>query len=112
MYAETAFHEVCQTSDVSPDQPFRAELDGEPLAVFEVDGAYYVTQDMCTHGPGSLSEGYVEGEEIECPFHQGRFSILTGLPTAAPCILPLKTWRVVVRDGTIYIGTPAGGAAP
>jgi len=95
--------ELCGTTSVSPDTPVRAEVDGEGYDVFELDGEYYVTQDACTHGPGLLSEGVVEGDEIECPFHQGRFNIRTGEPTLPPCIVALRTWPVHVRDGRIFI---------
>jgi nitrite reductase/ring-hydroxylating ferredoxin subunit len=97
------YFELCSVGDVYPDLPFKAQLDGTDLAVFQLAGTYYVTQDTCTHGPGSLCEGYVDGEEIECPFHQGKFSIITGAPTAAPCMEPLKTWEVSVREGKILV---------
>lgn len=95
--------ELCAVDDVSPDLPFKARMEETDLAVFQVGDCYYVTQDACTHGPGSLCEGYVDGEEIECPFHQGKFNIITGLPSAPPCTEPLKTWKVTVRDGKILI---------
>jgi nitrite reductase/ring-hydroxylating ferredoxin subunit len=97
------YFELCDIGDVTPDLPFKARMDETDLAVFQVEDAYYVTQDTCTHGPGSLCEGYVEGDEIECPFHQGKFSIITGQPTAPPCTEALKTWKTVVRDGKIMI---------
>ena len=49
-----------------------------------------MTQDECTHGPGYLSEGYIIDDEIECPFHQGRFHIPSGRATCAPATEPLK----------------------
>ena len=100
----TSLNELCKVSDVTSDQPFRAEVDGEALAVFEVNGRYYVTQNLCTHGPGSLAEGYVEGDEVECPFHQGRFNIVTGEACSAPCTVPLKTWDAVVDGDRILLG--------
>ena len=100
--------ELCGVGDVSQDLPFKAQLAGTDLAVFQVGDAYYVTQDLCTHGPGSLCEGYVDGEEIECPFHQGKFSIITGKPTAPPCTEALKIWTVVVKANKIMID-PASG---
>ncbi len=103
MSVEVQLLDVCGVADVSPDLPFKAEVEGEEVAVFEVDGQYYVTQDLCTHGPGSLSEGYVDGDEIECPFHQGKFSIRTGMPTGAPCTIALKTWKVRVRADRICV---------
>lgn len=94
---------LCSTADVAADTPVKAALDGEDVAVFQVGDRYYVTQDLCTHGPGSLSEGYVDGDEIECPFHQGKFSIVTGAPTAAPCTVALRTWPVVVQGDRICV---------
>lgn len=108
MPADPTLTVLCAADDVKPDQPARAEIDGESYAVFLVDGQYYVTQDMCTHGPGSLSEGFVDGCEIECPFHQGRFDIKTGLPSAPPCSEALRVWDARVVDGKVCIDPAAG----
>ena len=94
---------LCAAADVEPDTPVRVLLDNVAFAVFSLDGQFYATQDQCTHGPGSLSEGFVMGNEIECPFHQGRFDIRTGQPTGAPCIEALRTWTVHVINGQIAI---------
>ena len=56
----------------------KVETHGLTLAVFNLDGTFYVTDDACTHGPGSLSEGFIDGDNIECNFHQGSFNIRTG----------------------------------
>jgi nitrite reductase/ring-hydroxylating ferredoxin subunit len=93
--------DVCDVGDVSPDVPHKAQVGDTDVAVFEIEGRYYVTQDLCTHGPGLLSEGYVEGDEVECPFHQGRFNIRTGEATAPPCTEPLETWEVIVKGQRI-----------
>lgn len=98
---------LCALSEVAEDEPCRVELDGFAYAVFEVDGAYFVTADECTHGPGSLSEGHVENFEVECPFHQGRFDIRTGQPTLAPCEVALRVWEAVVHDGAVMIDPAA-----
>jgi nitrite reductase/ring-hydroxylating ferredoxin subunit len=94
---------LCGAAEVEPDTPVRVLLDNVAYAVFSVNGQFYVTQDQCTHGPGSLAEGFVMGTEIECPFHQGRFDICTGHATAAPCTLALRTWTVHAIDGQICI---------
>ncbi len=104
---QTKLVALCAAADVKPDTPVRAEIDGEGYAVFVIDGAYYVTQDLCTHGPGSLSEGFVEGCEVECPFHQGRFNIKTGEPTAPPCSEPVRVWTGQVVDGKVCIDPAA-----
>ena len=100
---ESVLTRLCDVSDVSEDTPFRAEVDDFGYAVFQVAELYFVSADLCSHGPGYLSEGYAEGCEVECPFHQGRFDLRTGVPTAPPCEVPIKVWTPVVRDGGIYI---------
>lgn len=95
---------LCALSDVEPELPLLVTLpDGRALALFNIDGAIFATDDRCTHGDASLSEGFVEGCEVECPFHQGRFDVRTGAPTAAPCTIRLKTYPVEVRDGSVYL---------
>ena len=94
---------LCGVSDVAPGCALRAEASGCVYAVFNVDGKLYVTQDDCTHGPGALSEGYILDDEVECPFHQGRFNIATGQATCPPCTEPLKVWKVKVVEGKVCI---------
>ena len=94
---------LCGIDDVDEDEPYRAEVDGFAYAVFKVGDAIFVTVDLCSHGPGLLSDGYVEGCQVECPFHQGRFDLRTGLPTEAPCEIAIKTWSPILQDGSIYI---------
>ena len=76
---------------------------GIALAVFNVDGTYYVTDDTCTHGPGSLSEGYIEGDVVECNFHNGQFNICTGAVVSPPCMIPVKTYPTTVENGKVVI---------
>ncbi|MCG7201507.1 non-heme iron oxygenase ferredoxin subunit [Marinobacter pelagius] len=96
---------ICSVSEVEPGDVMQAELpDGHKLAVYNLDGDIYVTDDRCTHGEASLSEdGMVEGEEIECTWHFGRFDIRTGKACGMPCTVPLKTWNVEVQGDQIFV---------
>ena len=94
---------LCDAAAVAADAPALAELGGVRYAVFRIGGRYYVTQDQCTHGPGALSEGMGEGEEVACPFHQGRVDIPTGRPTAPPCTEAIRVFTVRLVDGSICI---------
>ena len=94
---------LCGAGEVGEDQPVRVERDGFAYAVFRKGDEFFVTADQCTHGPGSLSEGAVVGDEIECPFHGGRFDLRTGAPTAPPCFEPVRVWTAHVVDGRICI---------
>ena len=64
---------------------------GKEIAIYLVDGAVFATANRCTHGDARLCDGFVEGHEIECPLHQGRFDVRTGAATCAPAEVPLAT---------------------
>jgi nitrite reductase/ring-hydroxylating ferredoxin subunit len=97
--------ELCNASDVEIGGALRVERDDLALAVFNIEGEFFVTDDACTHGPGSLSEGYIEGDIVECNFHNGQFNIKTGEVVAPPCTIPIKTYKTVVENGKVFIET-------
>jgi biphenyl 2,3-dioxygenase ferredoxin subunit len=94
---------LCDAADVPEGGAAKIEIDDLVLAVFNVGGEIFVTDDTCTHGPGSLSEGDVCEYVVECNFHNGQFDIRTGEIVAPPCLIPLKTYAVTVKDGSVYI---------
>jgi nitrite reductase/ring-hydroxylating ferredoxin subunit len=94
---------LCSVSEVGTGAVLKVETHGLTLAVFNLDGGFYVTDDACTHGPGSLSEGFVDGDCVECNFHQGVFNIRTGAVVQPPCIVPARTYPAAVEDGEVYI---------
>jgi nitrite reductase/ring-hydroxylating ferredoxin subunit len=95
--------ELCNTSEVEPGAALRVERGDLTLAVFNVQGEFFVTDDACTHGPGCLSEGYIEGDVVECNFHNGQFNIKTGEVVAPPCMIPVRTYRTLVEGGKVFI---------
>jgi nitrite reductase/ring-hydroxylating ferredoxin subunit len=97
--------DLCSTAEVTPGNAMRAEKAGLVLAVFNLDNEFFVTDDGCTHGPGSLSEGFIEGEVVECNFHNGQFNIKTGEVVAPPCMVPIKTYKTIVENGRVLIET-------
>ena len=97
--------ELCSTDDVAPGTALKVETGDLTVAVFNVGGEFYVTDDLCTHGPGSLSEGYIDGDVVECNFHNGQFNIKTGEVVSPPCMVPIKTYKTVVESGRVLIET-------
>ncbi len=96
---------LCPTADVMEGQGLQVTAGDLVLAVFKIADRFYVIDDACTHGPGRLSEGEVDGDVIECNFHNGAFNIRTGEIVAPPCMVPIRTYYTEVRDGQIYIDT-------
>ena len=95
--------DLCSAAEIAPGSAIKVETGDLILAVYNVDGEYYVTDDLCTHGPGSLSEGYIEGDVVECNFHNGQFNIRTGAVVSPPCMVPIKTYPARVENGKVVI---------
>ena len=98
-------HICCAADEVEPGEMVRATLpDGTVIAIYNVDGTFFATDDLCTHGAASLSEdGTLDGFTIECSWHFGSFDIRTGAPTASPCTEPLGTFPVQIEDGQVWV---------
>ena len=95
--------ELCKVEDVGLGEVRRIEAGGLILAVYNLDGEFCVTDDACTHGPGSLSEGFIDGDVVECNFHNGQFDIKTGEIVSPPCMIPVKTYPTTVEGGAVFI---------
>jgi nitrite reductase/ring-hydroxylating ferredoxin subunit len=95
--------ELCSADEVAEGAALKVEAEGLVLAVFNVEGVYFVMDDNCSHGPGSLSEGYVEGDVVECNFHGGQFNIRTGEVVSPPCMIPQKIYPARVEAGKVVI---------
>src|SRR5262249_2624393 len=95
--------ELFNASDVDAGAVLKVEKNDLTLAVFKLRGEHFGTNDQCMYGPGSLSEGFVEGDVVECNFHGGQFNIKTGAVVGPPCMVPIKTYPTVVEDGKVFI---------
>ena len=103
MTAPNELLRLCSTADVSEGKGLQVTIDDLQVAVFKIGDRYRVIDDHCTHGPGLLSEGEVDGEIVECEFHRGAFNICTGEVAAPPCMVPIRTYFTEVRDDQIFI---------
>ena len=78
-------------------------LGDRELALFRIGEQVFVVDAVCTHGHARLCEGFVEGFDIECPLHQGRFDLRSGAATCAPAVDALKTYPVRIEGGRVYL---------
>ncbi|MEQ9396555.1 bifunctional 3-phenylpropionate/cinnamic acid dioxygenase ferredoxin subunit [Haliea sp.] len=93
---------ACGIDEIDPGDALKL-LCEPPIAVFNVDGEFYATQDTCTHGQSSLSDGYLDGDIIECSWHMGKFCVRTGDVVSMPPCEALKTYPVVIKDGAVFV---------
>ncbi|MGX9962023.1 non-heme iron oxygenase ferredoxin subunit [Roseomonas sp. F4] len=102
---------LCAQAEVPEGEGRRVETEIGDFAVFRLDGAFFVMANACTHGPGHLGLSPVEGGEVVCEAHRGRFDIRTGRATRLPCREAVQVWDAVLRDGAIWIDPELGRVA-
>lgn len=77
------------------------------------DGGWRASEDRCTHGQACLTEGYLEGNTVECPLHGGRFDLATGAGLGSPIFHDLVLYPVRVEGADVLVrpGASKGGAS-
>ena len=84
-------------ADVKPGQIKLVTVGDVAVAVYNVDGAFFATQNTCTHTGGPLNEGSTDGVKVVCPWHGSCFDVTNGSVVAGPATEPLRTYTVVVE---------------
>jgi 3-phenylpropionate/trans-cinnamate dioxygenase ferredoxin component len=114
-----SFERAWSTAGVPDGGVIRVDVDGLDVAVVRNGDDIYAIEDECSHAAVALSEGEVEGCEIECWMHGSRFDLRTGKPTGLPATEPVSTFPVDVRanpNGTsdVYVDvtTTLNGVVP
>jgi 3-phenylpropionate/trans-cinnamate dioxygenase ferredoxin subunit len=102
----TNWIKVAEIGEIGPGERKFFDIDGEPAALFNVDGQYYAIADVCTHDDGPVAEGVLDGYAIECPRHGARFDIRTGAVLSFPAIVPIPVYQVKVEEDGIYVARP------
>ena len=79
------------------------QVQGRDIALFRIGETVYAIDNLCTHGHARLCDGFVEGHEIECPLHQGRFDLRSGQPTCEPASEAVKIYPVRIEGGRVCV---------
>ncbi len=76
---------------------------GKEIALYEVEGDIFATDNLCTHGAARMSDGFLEGREIECPLHQGKFDVCTGKALCAPLSEDIRVYPVRIENQRVWV---------
>jgi len=100
------FERVAKASDVAPGEVKGFKVNGEDVAIANVDGRYFAFGDSCPHQGAQLSSGLgaVYGEEVVCMLHDSAFSLISGQVTDGPSYDPLPIYAVRVEGDDLLVG--------
>jgi Ferredoxin subunits of nitrite reductase and ring-hydroxylating dioxygenases len=94
---------VASLEDFEATDVIATKVEDKELAIYLVGDVVFATDNICSHGNARLCDGFLEGYEIECPFHQGRFDIRTGEPTGLPARVAINSYAARVEDGKVQV---------
>ena len=95
--------DAAAVNDVPEGDVIGVKVAGRDIALYEVEGEIYATDNICTHGQARMSDGFLEGREIECPLHQGKFDVCTGQALCAPLTENIRTYAVKIDNMRVML---------
>ncbi len=99
---------VAAVKQVGKGEMFAAEAGGRKIALFHLEnGDWSAIENVCTHAYALLTDGWLDGESVECPLHAGRFDVRTGKALCAPVDEDVASFPVKVDGADVLVGLPA-----
>lgn len=83
------------------------EIGDRQIAVYHVEGGYFATENICTHAFAVLSDGWLDGNTVECPLHGGCFNVCTGKALGDPVEVDLQTFKTRVSGNVVEVCLPS-----
>ena len=93
---------VANVNEIPVGQFKPVQVQGKNLLVCHTETGFYVIDDTCTHDDGPLADGWLEGNQIECPRHGARFDVTTGRVLCLPAAIPIRSYPVKVEGNEIH----------
>lgn len=100
---DSNWNDAAAMDDVPADDVIGVAVAGRDIALYNVAGEIYATDNVCTHGQARLCDGFLDGHEIECPLHQGKFDVRSGTPMCEPVTEAVRTYPVRIERGRVYV---------
>lgn len=100
---EAPWIDTLAADELPADDVMGVAVAGREIALYTVGDAVFATDNLCTHGNARLCDGFLDGHEIECPLHQGKFDVRDGRPTCEPVTEALRSYPVKIEGGRVFV---------
>lgn len=99
------FTKVAKVSEIGEGKTKLVEVNGEEIFLIKFQGEVYAYEERCPHEEGPLHEGWIEGNEIVCPWHEAKFEIKTGKVNPETDWAPrdIKKYEVEIEGDDILV---------
>jgi nitrite reductase (NADH) small subunit/3-phenylpropionate/trans-cinnamate dioxygenase ferredoxin subunit len=96
------FAPAIAAADLPPGRAAEVTVAGRAVALFNVNGTFYALENRCPHRGGPLGQGFVDGQQVSCPWHNWTFDVTTGENVAGPD-MKVARYEVKVEDGQVLV---------
>lgn len=100
---------VASAAELKPGETKRVFVAGIDIALCNLAGTFYAVDNVCTHAYACLTDGYFEGDTLECPLHGGRFNVKTGQAGGGIVTEDLRRFAVRIDGDEISVSVGDGG---
>jgi 3-phenylpropionate/trans-cinnamate dioxygenase ferredoxin subunit len=104
--SKVEYIEIAPADQLPQGERLYIEADSRQIVIFNLAGKYFAIGDVCSHDNGPVGDGEIEGDEIICPRHGGRFDVRTGKATSLPAVEDIPSYPVRVVNGMLELGLP------
>ncbi len=104
--AKVEYIEIAPADELPSGERLFVEVEGKPIVIFNIAGAFFSIADVCSHDDGPVGEGQLEGYRITCPRHGAQFDIQNGKVLSMPAVVDIPAYPVRVVNGMIQLGLP------
>jgi naphthalene 1,2-dioxygenase system ferredoxin subunit len=101
--SETNWIDALAAEELPSDDVIGLDVAGRDIALYTVGGEVYATDNICTHGHARLCDGFLDGHEIECPLHQGKFDVRDGKPLCDPVTEAVRSYPVKIVGQRVFV---------
>jgi len=96
------FVRAIAVADLPPGQATEVTVEGQPIALFNVGGTFHALVNRCPHRGGPLGQGFLDGVEVSCPWHNWTFNVTTG-ENVVSAEMKVSRHEVKVEDGHVFV---------
>jgi nitrite reductase (NADH) small subunit len=111
MITQTCWIAVTSVENIPPREGRAVTLQGQEIAIFNIDHRFLAIENKCPHKGGPLCDGIASGSTVVCPLHGRRFDLETGMAVRASEPACVATYPTRVDGGIIFVNVNAARRA-
>lgn len=99
----TKFTKVLLEGQLTDGMLIKGMAGDTPILLYKKGDAVCAISETCSHAGGPLSEGELDGNLVQCPWHASRFDVCTGQVKGGPATISQVRYETRIQNGQIEV---------